>query len=424
MSNSFYINKDDINGDGTIVLYQRPNLKNPKWQARLKIPNAKGYKTISTGQLEKSAAIKFARNKFYELSFKVESGGSINSKTFNQVFNKWKEFYRETNPQVSKEFLEGNINIIERVFVPTLGTQKIDTINETELLTTLMTYKGKRNENEVEVSTRTKMTYRFAILRLYQFAVSKQYVTTLPEIKIRGVRSNARPHFDAKDYRTLTRYMTRWVDEPIKGKTEPNGYDLMRHRQRFYLQHYILILANTGCRVGEMRDVTWSRLSPSVDGEGTPTVTIAVQGKTGGRQVIAQPVVVEYLQQLLDFRAAELGMTKQEFQSQRMNEVIFCKTDGSSIGSYKKSFDRLIKDAGVAFTNDGQKRVIYSLRHTYAVFRLTAKTPLFQLAANMGTSVKMIQEFYGHHQTDDPTYISSVTQGNQQSKGTPLSFLD
>lgn len=424
MSNSFYINKDDINGDGTIVLYQRPNLKNPKWQARLKIPNAKGYKTISTGQLEKSAAIKFARNKFYELSFKVESGGSINSKTFNQVFNEWKEFYRETNPQVSREFLEGNINIVERVFVPTLGSQKIDTINETDLLTTLMTYKGKRNENEIEVSTRTKMSYRFAILRLYQFAVSKQYVTTLPEIKIRGAKSNARPHFDAKDYRTLTRYMTRWVDEPIKGKTEPNGYDLMRHRQRFYLQHYILILANTGCRVGEMRDVTWSRLSPSVDGEGTPTVTIAVQGKTGGRQVIAQPVVVEYLQQLLDFRAAELGMTKQEFQSQRMNEVIFCKPDGSSVGSYKKSFDRLIKDAGVAFTSDGQKRVIYSLRHTYAVFRLTAKTPLFQLAANMGTSVKMIQEFYGHHQPDDPTYISSVTQGNQQSKGTPLSFLD
>ena len=43
---------------------------------------------------------------------------------------------------------------------------------------------------------------------------------------------------------------------------------------------------------------------------------------------------------------------------------------------------------------------------------------------DMGNSVKMIQEFYGHHQTDDPSYISSVTQSNQRSKGTPLSFLD
>lgn len=421
---SFYINKDDINGDGSIVLYQRPNLKNPKWQVRLKIPNAKGYKTISTGQVNKTEAIKWSRNKFFELSYKVESGGSLNEKTFGQVFDEWKDFYRETNTQVTKEFVEGNISIVKRVFLPSLGSQKIDTINDADLLTTLVKYKGKRNKTEVEVSNRTRMTYRFAVLRLYDYAVSRRYVNQLPKLKIGNAKSTARPHFGKKDWDKLTRYMRGWVEDTLKGEGEPNGYQMMRHRQRFYLQHYILIMANTGCRVGEMRDVSWSRLSQSVDGDGTPSVNISVQGKTGSRQVIAQPVVVEYLQRILDYRAGELGMSKQEFQSKRMNEPIFCKPDGTPVGSYKKSFDRLINDAGVALGNDGQKRVIYSLRHTYAVFRLTAKTPLFQLAANMGTSVKMIQEFYGHHQPDDPAYVSSVTQSNQQSKGTPLSFLE
>lgn len=421
---SFYINKDDINGDGSIVLYQRPNLKNPKWQVRLKIPNAKGYKTISTGHLDKSDAIKWSRNKFFELSYKVESGGSLNQKTFGQVFSEWKNFYRETNTQVTKEFVEGNISIVERVFLPILGSQKIDTINDADLLTTLVKHKGKRNEIEVGVSNRTRMSYRFALLRLYDYAVSRKYVNQLPKLKIGVAKSAARPHFGKKDWDKLTRYMRGWVESDLNGVDKPNGYHLMRHREKFYLQHYILIMANTGCRVGEMRDVSWSRLSQSVDGDGTPSVNILVQGKTGRRQVIAQPVVVEYLQRLLDYRADELGMTKQEFQSKRMNEPIFCKPNGTSIGSYKKSFDRLIKDAGVAFSDDGQKRVIYSLRHTYAVFRLTAKTPLFHLAANMGTSVKMIQEFYGHHQPDDPDYVSSVTQSNQTSKGTPLSFLE
>ena len=422
---SFYINKDDINGDGSIVLYQRPNLKNPKWHVRLKIPNTKGYKTISTGQVDKQEAVRWSRNHYYELSFKVEKGGSIKSKTFGQVFNEWRDFYRDIKSNViSKEFIEGNIGIVERVFLPELGSQPIDGIDDVELLQTLLKYKSKRNGNEVSVTKRTQVSYRFAVLQLYDYAVSKRYVEKIPTLKVSGGRPTGRPHFDKKDYNKLTRYMTRWVEEPIKGKSEPNGYDRMRHRERFYLQHYILVMTNTGCRVGEMRNVSWSRLSPSVDSKGTPSVVISVDGKTGNRQVIAQPVVVEYLQRILDFRAKELGLTKQEFESQRINEPIFCKKDGSSVGHYKNSFDRLIKDVGVAYAPDGQKRVIYSLRHTYAVFRITAQTPIFQLASNMGTSTEMIMRFYGHHQSDDPSYISSVTQSNQKTKKTPLSFLD
>ena len=198
----------------------------------------------------------------------------------------------------------------------------------------------------------------------------------------------------------------------------------MRLRQRTYLQHYCLVMANTGCRVGEMRNVTWSNLSPTSDIDGTPSVILSVKGKTGRRNVIAQPVVVEYLQRLLDFRANELGLSKTDFQSKRMNEPIFCSPDGKPVGSYKKSFNTLIESAGVAYAPDGQKRVIYSLRHTYAVFRITAKTPLFQLASNMGTDIRMLMDFYGSHLPDDPAYVSSVTQSNQQTKGAPLSFLD
>jgi integrase len=421
---SFYINKDDINSDGSIVLYQRPNLKNPKWQVRLKIPNTKGYKTISTGQVDKQEAIRWSRNHYYELSYKVEKGGSIKSKTFGQVFNEWSDFYRNSNISATTGFMEGQISIVERVFLTLLKSKNIETISEEELLLTLVQHKGFRNKKQIEVSRGTRQTYRAAIMRLYNFAVSKKYVEQLPNLKVSGGRPTGRPHFDKKDYNKLTKYMTRWVYEPIKGKEKPNGYDLMRHRQRFYLQHYILVMSNTGCRVGEMREVTWSRLSPSQDSDGTPSVVISVQGKTGNRQVIAQPVVVEYLQRILDFRAAELGLTKKEFENQRLNEPIFCKKDGSSVGHYKTSFNRLINDADVAYAPDGQKRVIYSLRHTYAVFRLTAQTPLFQLASNMGTSTEMIMRFYGHHQSDDPSYISSVTQSNQQSKATPLSFLD
>jgi hypothetical protein len=45
----------------------------------------------------------------------------------------------------------------------------------------------------------------------------------------------------------------------------------------------------------------------------------------------------------------------------------------------------------------GRARTIYSLRHTYATFRLLyAGIPMETLALNMGTSPKMIFDHYSH----------------------------
>ena len=38
----------DVRGDGRIILYKREGLKKPKWQARIRVPNATGYKVVTT----------------------------------------------------------------------------------------------------------------------------------------------------------------------------------------------------------------------------------------------------------------------------------------------------------------------------------------------------------------------------------------
>ena len=43
----------------------------------------------------------------------------------------------------------------------------------------------------------------------------------------------------------------------------------------------------------------------------------------------------------------------------------------------------------------GRERTIYSLRHTYATFRLENGTNVYWLKQNMGTSVQMIERHYG-----------------------------
>lgn len=112
--------------------------------------------------------------------------------------------------------------------------------------------------------------------------------------------------------------------------------------------------------------------------------------------------VKDYLQRIWNLRYDELG------KKPAMSEHIFCHKDGKPIHSFKKGFNSLIKEAGVEYDSEGQRRVIYSLRHTYATFRLHEGVNHFSLARNMGTSVKMLESFYGH--TSNRAMASELTK--------------
>jgi hypothetical protein len=56
-------------------------------------------------------------------------------------------------------------------------------------------------------------------------------------------------------------------------------------------------------------------------------------------------------------------------------------------------------------------RTVYSLRHFYATMRLSHDTSPFLLAKQMGTSVEMLEKFYG--QTISAELAARITKGNQ-----------
>lgn len=83
----------DIRGDGRIILYKRPVLKNPKWQVRLRVLEATEYKTISTRSAKLSTAEAFANNLYDDFYLHIQGGGSVRSKTFgNYIPDKAAEF--------------------------------------------------------------------------------------------------------------------------------------------------------------------------------------------------------------------------------------------------------------------------------------------------------------------------------------------
>jgi hypothetical protein len=69
--------------------------------------------------------------------------------------------------------------------------------------------------------------------------------------------------------------------------------------------------------------------------------------------------------------------------------------------------------AGFALDDHGQKRSLYSLRHTYVPFRLHENVNQC-LPRNMDTSVQMLETFYGH--TTNRAMATELTKNKGRQK--------
>jgi integrase len=187
-----------------------------------------------------------------------------------------------------------------------------------------------------------------------------------------------------------------------------NGKENGHWRERFVLQQYVLLLSNSGIRIGEMRGVTWDDVS-SVDSDDGKLIIIKVNGKTGMREVVCNPGSEVYLQRLYDLRQNELGGV-----APALTEPVFINPHtGAPITSFKVGFNSMVKSCGVPIVKDGMNRTIYSLRHFYGTQRLRGNINPYILAKNMGTSVEMIEKFYGHILT--PDIVSSIRKTTNQT---------
>ena len=79
---------------------------------------------------------------------------------------------------------------------------------------------------------------------------------------------------------------------------------------------------------------------------------------------------------------------------------LFANKGGDDIHTFEVGFRNLMTAANLDTDRHGNARTLYSLRHTYATFRLLyGGTDVYLLSRNMGTSVNMIEQHYGHVST-------------------------
>ena len=402
MTALFELEKQDLRGDGRVVIYKRApksGSTSSKYQMRISTPLSTGYHRSSTKTNDLNEAKRIALNKYDELYAQVAAGNSLVSKKFSIVLDEWVADYQVTRQSVQKASnlkitTDRANNSIKRFFVERAGNPRIDAINQS----TISDYTSYRFSLDVSPNT---IRRELSILgQIFTFAKDKGYLREAVKIILPKKIKSRRSTFSKEEYRKFYRVLRR---------NAHNQTNRRNHRRWFYLRDYCLVLANTGARVGEIRNLRWEHIFKTTIGLEERRV-LQLKGKTGRRDVAINAGAEQYLFRLYDFRTNELGHPPQ------LSEPVFCNESGKEIGSHKKGFDAACEQAGALYSTDGEKRSIYSLRHFYAHRRIIdGNVSVYELANHMGTSVDLIQDHYGPQLNIASSFKVSATTNDQST---------
>jgi hypothetical protein len=169
LNHTHYLEYRDLRGDGRIVLYKRADHQNPKWTARLKIPNSRGFVVKSCKTTDDFEARRFAEDLYYELEGRARRGESLTALTFKQVFEGWSKSISAERRIRNKGYVDGNVRRVELWAVPFLGDYRIDLISDN----ILADYVEWRLATPEEPEPATLKNERTAINHVLRFANEK-----------------------------------------------------------------------------------------------------------------------------------------------------------------------------------------------------------------------------------------------------------
>jgi len=410
---TFELNKTILR-DGEIVLYQRPDHAVKKWQCRVRVPTAVGYVIKSTKTTDLEQAKQFAQNLWDQMRLTVMGGGTIKPQSFSELYPKFKEWFsiHAKSPRRFKDVTEAieryALVHFEKKSVDQIATKEIQDFVQWRIKNPVYNKQTKKTVDQPSPSTiRHELS---SLKRFFDWMKTNRHIKHEVELTPPPLSKNRRPHFTSAEWNRITRNLREWHKK-----------DMRQERGRLMLAQYMLILVNTGIRVGEARGLRWADIDSqtrTVNGKEIEDIILSVNGKTGSRDVVAKSGdVKEFFKRIWDMRCAEyLKLHEGEKDAEKgppLTEPVFSDKNGKPIHSFKKGYESFIKSLNLQKDADGHTRTIYSLRHTYATFRLSHGVDAYKLAQNMGTTVEMLERHYGH--TTNRGNAAELTKFNASS---------
>ena len=376
--------------DGKLTIFRRSGI----YYARIRIsPGKYIWRSLKTS--DETLALRAGRKLLYNVEERTELGLPPKSKLFSVVIDEYVRFRERDHRhgKTSAGMLRQIIRVVKfwREYAGHLPIEAIDDKVMREFIPWRRDYYSKvaplpKNAklHPADKTLQWDMMLGKAILK-WAHEQGLRGKQSLPTVTFTPKKKRVRPAFELSEFRTLWRVLRKRIKYARDKRTEIS---------RELLRYYVLVIANSGLRPGEANDLNVRDVHHFKDEKGRSNYRFVVRGKTGERDVIIRSAAAKRLHKLLTKRRAENSEGR-----------LLAMPDGSRITTLIDQLDAALRDAGLQRNSFGEKYSIYSFRHFYAVNALRNGIGVFEVARNMGTSVQIVQEYYGKQAT--PTVFAT-----------------
>ena len=376
-----------------LIIFRRTDVDHKNWYCRIKVPNERRYKTISLKTDNKHEAREKAFDHESDVRFRVRHEIPVFDKTFAQVAEEYYEHLKTVylTGQITKGRWQIVGSYIRLHLSPFIGNEQVAHVGEKHWSAYPLWRKNeggnvitKKDEDGNTAQTivpakdgavrQEMMTFR----AIMNFAADRKYIRErqVPRGKLPSNKAR-REEFTPQEYKKLHTDARAWMKKAKQGRH-------VWYRTMAY--NFMLIMANTGMRTIEASNLRWRDIDIRTDKHGRPFVCLNVRGKDKYRELIAAHNVAEYLDRIRKISKAT-----------KPDDFVFTTDRGEAAQTlYNELIADVLKYSGLLISSSGSRRSSYCFRHTYATFRLMEGVDVYFLAKQMGTSVKMIEDHYGH----------------------------
>lgn len=412
-------------------LFQRDGTLN--WSMRYSLGGRQIKKSLGTADYD--AAVQRAHEIYHEQKYRQKQGLSLHQHPFSDVAEEFIE-------KVCAEAERGERShyhptfwppIIRRFPVAYFADKAIDLITTADVeryLEWRKTYwttgpgskidkiEVKREDGRIfsrpaprKVAALATMKGEMVIIReLFRQASRWGYCKPLelPKVEARKKPDNRRPGFKPEEYEKLVAKSIERINEHhshlkvIKAKdgrvwTQKTVTEGIR-ADRVRLHAYIELMANSGLRPTEAKNLTWGDISLFRETRHLPLyqqdARLAVHGKGKHGSTVPLYGALSALGMLWDLFVHDMGREPED------HDPVFVDEKGNRILSFKKSLNALLIAAGLETDNRGIRRTSYSFRHFYISQMLANNVSVHHVARNTRTSLAMIDKHYAQVNTE------------------------
>ena len=368
--------------DGELILFRRSDSR--IWQYKFKRESGSWYRA-STRKSVLEHAKRVAMDLHDEARYRERLGLAPAHKSFKDIaMATVEDMQRDLAAGTGKKIYVDYCSVIERYFIPYFGDKYLQNLKHKDIAD----FEAWRNHRMARTpKSSTLMTFASAFSRVHQTAISRGWISDrvpIPTMSRRGAKGEVRPAFSVEEIAQLRQFMISW---------QTQGYLDYDRIMRPLLCAYVEFLLLTGMRHGtESMGIEW-RHCEWYASEGQRYIRVWVDGKTGGRWLIAKHEAQAVLIKLHSLQP-DIADKPIELVMGRDTKYLFRRPDGQRPRTFNGMFSKLMRESGLRWNHTNQSRTLYSLRHSYATMELLAETDIHTLARQMGTSVRMLEAHY------------------------------